>query len=341
MKMKNNVYTVILAGGKGTRLWPLSKKGVSKSFIEIAGKPPMISETVKRLQGLVDRNHIIFVVDKLQKKVLGRTIRGIPRRNILVEPFGRSTASAVGLASIQLDPESILVVLPTDAYVDNPSKFRQTIKHAVDFVGKKDKSLVCIGVPPKLATSAYGYIKVGKSAKQGIFQIDRFIEKPSTKKAERLLGRGGYLWNAGMFIFKAKTILDAITKHAPRLYKELNRIKKNKKSIVSAYSRMKNVSIDYQIMEKATEIYCVKAGFNWFDLGNWTSIGNLFKRDKRGNVSLGNVVLDNTSNTFVYNSVKHTVGVIGVENLVVIHNNNGVLVCNKKDAERVKKLGLV
>ena len=336
--MKKNVYAVLLAGGKGTRLWPLSTESHSKSFISVGKKKPLIAETIERLRGLIYGENIVIVVDKSQRKLLKGFIRKIPKRNILVEPFGRSTASAAGLAAIELDPEDIMVVLPTDAFIKEPDAFKKTIRKAIDFVSKEDEALMCVGIRPKEASSAYGYVKVKSRKKGEIYLVDRFIEKPKKKVAAALVKKTNYLWNAGMFVFKAKSILAAIKKHAPTLHRELSRIKKDKRKKVSAYSRMKNVSIDYQIMEKVKTLYCVRGNFSWVDLGSWTSLEGLFKKDKNGNISFGKVSLRDTHNSIVYNSEKEKLGVVGLKDAVVAHTKNGTLVCNKKDAEEVKKL---
>ena len=339
--MKKDVYAVILAGGKGTRLWPLSKKGVSKSFISIAGKKPMVLETVERIRGLVEKEHMIFVVDYAQKKALKSAIKGISKQNILLEPYGRSTASAVGLAAIRLPRRSILVVLPTDAMVDNPGRFKQTLKKGIDFVRAKEGSMICVGIKPNGPSSAYGYIKVGSRLKEGIYAIDRFVEKPTKRKAEALIKQTHYLWNAGIFVFRAGDILSAMRKYSPELYRQLDRIKNNQKTITDAYSRMRNISIDFQIMEKAENLYCVKANFGWSDLGSWVSMEELFGKDRQGNVSFGNVKLEDTKNSFIYNSGEPVIGVVGADNMIIVRTSNGMLVCSKKDAEKVKRLKIL
>jgi len=336
--MKKNVYAVLLAGGKGTRLWPLSTEKYSKSFVRIGKRRPLIEESIDRVAGLLGKKNILIVVDDSQKHLLKKAAYSIPKKNILVEPFGRSTASAVGLAAIELDPEDVMVVLPTDAVIENASLFRKTIKKAIAFAQKKDDALICIGVKPRNPSTAYGYIKVKRQVAGLAYSVDKFIEKPNEKKAKMFLRKQIYLWNAGMFVFKAKTLLDAMKKHAPSLHKELERIKKDKKKTESAYSRMKNVSIDYQIMEKVKNLYCVKGDFAWNDLGSWVSVATLFKKDKEGNVSFGNVRLMNAKGCIVYNTEEATLGVVGLKNAIVVHTKNGTLVCDKEKAEKVKKI---
>jgi len=331
--MKKDVYACLLAGGKGTRLWPLSTETCSKSFISIGGRKPLAEEAIDRLKGFVSKKNILIVVDEAQKKYL----KGIRGKNILVEPFGRSTASAVGLAAIELKPDDIMVVLPTDSLIGNRKSFIKSLKEGVAFI-RKENALLCVGIKPHKASVLYGHIKVGKAKEKGIYPIVKFIEKPKEKKAKALFKTRKYLWNAGIYIFKAGDILLAIKKHAPLLYRELNRIKRNKNLKRSAYLRMKNVSIDYQIIEKAKNLYCVKGDFKWQDLGSWNSVASLFKSDKKGNYFFGNINLEDTKNSIIYNSRKRTLDAVGLRDKILVNTENGVLFCNRKDAERLKEL---
>lgn len=338
--MKKNVYAVLMAGGKGTRLWPLSTPGYSKSFVRIGKVPPPIEETISNLAGLIAKKNIIIVVDKAQAGLLKNFTKGIPRKNILVEPFGRSTASAIGLAAIELEPGDIMVVLPTDSLIKGKASFNKAIKAAIDFVEGRENVLLCVGTRPLEASTAYGYIKIKSRERSEVYSIDRFLEKPKKAVARALIKKPDYLWNAGIFVFRAVDILEAMKEHSPLLYRELLRIKKDRKSKKAAYLRMKNVSIDYQIMEKAKNLYCVKGNFSWHDLGNWKSAGKLFKKTKYGNVLLGNATLINTRDSIIYNSEKSPLGAVGLTGMIVVHTKNGTLVCSKKEVELVKELVL-
>ncbi|MBL7155887.1 MAG: mannose-1-phosphate guanylyltransferase [Candidatus Omnitrophica bacterium] len=336
--MKKDVYAILLAGGKGSRLWPLSTGNYSKSFVRIASKKPLITETIERLKGIIGKKNIIIVVDKRQARLIRKFAGGIPKRNIIVEPFGRSTASAVGLAAINLGPKSVMAILPTDALIKDPRAFTKTIKSAVSFA-RKNAALLCVGIKPRSASSAYGYIKVKSRPKGNIYSVDKFIEKPSVKKAAGLIKNKNCLWNAGMFVFKAEDILEAMRKHAPSLYRRLQRIKMRNCSKQAAYAKMKNVSIDYQVIEKAKNLYCVKGNFSWSDLGSWNSLEALgLKPDKNKNISFGKTTLINTYNSIVYNTEKENLGVVGLRGMIVARTKNGTLICDKKDAEKVKKL---
>lgn len=336
--MKNKIYAVLLAGGRGTRLWPLSTKTFSKSFVRIGKERPLISQCISRLKPLIAKGNIIVVADKAQAKLARSFAHGLPERNILIEPFGRSTASAVGLAAINLKPEDIMVVLPTDALIEKPGAYRRALRSAINFARKEKNALVCVGVIPKEPSTSYGYITASPRAKKGIHSVDKFIEKPGKEKARCFMKNPNYLWNAGIFIFKAKNILKAMSAHARLLYGELSRVKKDRTKLKEAYKRMKNVSIDYQIMEKAKNLYCAKGNFSWSDLGNWKSIAPLFKKDRRGNNLFGKAALVDTRNCVIYNSTKEKLGVVGLKDTIVARTKNGTLVCSKKNAEKVKEL---
>lgn len=335
--MKNNIYAVLLAGGKGTRLWPLSREGSSKSFIRIGNRNPLVVDCINRLRGFVEKENIIIVVDKSQEKSLRKLAKGIPGKNILVEPFGRSTASAIGLAAIALKESDIMAVFPTDALIKGPRRFRKTLKDAVGFA-YSENTLLCVGIKPDRPSTSYGYIKIKSPEGRGIYSVDKFVEKPNEKKAEEFIKNKAFLWNAGIFVFKAGDILLAMKKYSPELYKELLRMKKNIKVKESAYRRMKNVSIDYQIMEKARNLYCAKGNFSWSDLGNWRSVSELLRKDRHGNAVFGKAELLNTRDSIVYNSTKDKLGIVGLRDTIVVRTKAGMLVSSKKDAEKVKVL---
>jgi len=335
---KHNVYAILLAGGKGTRLWPISSADCSKPFASIGGARPLIKSSIEGLRGLIDKKHIIVVVDAPGEKLVKSLVREIPGRNILTEPFGKSTASAVGLAAIGLKAKDIMVVLPTDVLIKNAGAFKHALKSAINFVRAEGDVLLCLGVRPGGPSAAYGYIKTRPSGKNAIYLVEKFIEKPNEKKALEFIKKKNYLWNAGIFIFETGSILNAFKKHSPLLYGELMRIKKDKTKKEAAYRRMKNVSIDYQIMQKAKNLFCAKGAFSWYDLGNWRSAGELFKKDKCRNAVYGKVALIGTRDSIIYNSTKEKLGVVGIKDAIVVRTENGTLVSAKKDAEKIREL---
>lgn len=337
----NKIYAVILAGGKGTRLWPLSSDGYSKSFVKIAGRGSMVENAIKRLEGFIERGNVLLVVDKKQYGLTKQALKTLPAKNIIVEPFGRNTASAVGLAAINVPEDVVLVVLPTDTHISNEKAYRKTLKAAAKFISRTDGNMACIGIKPTGISTGYGYIKKGYRYIGKIYKAARFTEKPNYKTAKKFTRSGAYLWNAGIFIFKAKDILSTYRKYSPKLYSLLMKIKLKKMRAGTAYKKMDNISIDSQVMEKACNLYCVEAGFKWKDIGNWDTMEALFEKDKKGNVSVGENKFIGSANTFVYNTSNKICGVLGVSDIAVISTQNGTLVLNKKLAEKVKDLNII
>ncbi len=338
--MGQRVYGVILAGGKGSRLWPLSSRGVSKSFARIPGRAPLVADTLKRLACVVKKNDIYFVVDEAQKKALISAVGNTAKKKAIVEPFGRSTASAVGLAALRFHPDSIMVVVPTDSYIADNAGYRKALKEAVCFCELNSRAVVCIGVKPDHASSSYGYIRVGKKVKGNVYRSERFFEKPDKKKAKTFFEDKKHLWNAGIFVFRTGTILESMKRLSPGLYKGLMAVNLDPRCIERVYRKMRNVSIDYQIMERYDDLYCVMADFGWGDLGNWVSLEKIFSRENKG-AEYGQVMRMDTSNVTAVNLGTKPLAVIGMSDCVVVNSANGVLVCAKKDVEKVKDLGVI
>lgn len=331
-------YSVIMVGGKGKRLWPVSSQGCSKTFATIGVRAPLICDTIKRIQKISMFSDIRFVVDKAQLPILKKTVKKVKAINIFKEPFGRNTASAIGYAAINLPKDSVMAVFPADAYVDSDVKFAKIMKRGIEFVKKNQKAILCIGVKPNVASIDYGYVQCGIGA---ISKIKRFIEKPNMSKAKKYLKQKDMLWNAGIFIFQTETILNAIAQHAPKLYKNLMLIKKSTKNLLKAYSSMDDVSIDYQIIEKYSDLYCLKADFEWSDIGTWKTFSCLFEKDKMKNVSVGcNKIIDG-ENVDIYGMDERKISVLGLDNLVVVSTKDGVLVCNKAYIDKIKDFGWI
>ncbi|NQT22713.1 MAG: mannose-1-phosphate guanylyltransferase [Candidatus Omnitrophica bacterium] len=343
MKMKHSLYAVLLAGGKGTRLWPLSTDGQSKSFIRFAGRKALMQAVLERIKAVASRRRTVVVIDNAKTPLLKEFLQGIPKRNILIEPFGRNTAAAVGLAAIKLKAEDIMLVLPVDQFLEDVRDFEKTVGEGMRFIEKEPDKLLCLCTKPAYASESFGYVKIRSKVQGKVFSIDKFIEKPSLKVALKLIKKPNFLWNSGMFMFKAKTILNAMKKHAPLLYKNLQTINKTPSSIKGAYSRIKSISLDYQVMEKAKNVYCLKGQFRWHDIGKWTSLEKVLsskgkKKDISGNICIGKTATLDVYDSLIYNTGSKTIGAIGLKDIIVVNTENGVLVCKKNEAERVREL---
>jgi mannose-1-phosphate guanylyltransferase/mannose-6-phosphate isomerase len=364
-----DVYAVILAGGSGTRFWPLSRETHPKQMLQIVGEDSLLRETIKRIHGFVPGKNIWIVTteDKAQDirfhiDSLGPLAKEIQFIN---EPLGRNTAPAVGLAALYLDhlsPESIMVVLPSDHAIPDKEKFLRDLKLAVQ--GARGDSLVTFGIKPIRPETGYGYIKVrSKTKSKGLLKVDRFFEKPDLKTAKRYLSHGGYFWNSGIFVFKTSQILSEIRTHLPGLYDTLKKIqailfepdkpekpdrldkrdrpdKPDKPSVpqlTTLYSRLKPVSIDYGVMERSSRILMVPAKFRWSDLGSWAALDEVIEKDKTGNILRGNTIDIESENSTVF-AGDRLVATIGLKDMVVVDTPDATLVTPKDRVQEVRKI---
>lgn len=279
------VYAVILVGGKGKRLRPLSTESKPKAFLSVTkDRKTMFRKTVDRLLRLLPSDNIFVAANSLHAVLVRRDFPEIDKRNILLEPVSRNTAPAITLAAFILKNRSrdaVMAVLPTDQYIRNEDRYIGVIKHGIDFVKDNTKALLVLGVRPTSPSTGFGYVKLkahGLPLKGDmIYEVEKFVEKPNIKTAKRYLKGGRYLWNTGAFIFSAASILAAVKKYAPKIYrclKELDRIDEN-------YNRLPDISIDYAVMEKADNIYSITGSYRWQDMGSFDSLKDVLRREGR------------------------------------------------------------
>ena len=278
MRKRPTIYAVVLVGGKGKRLKPLSTAALPKAFLSVSrDRKTMFRKTLDRTRRLVPDKNIIVVANLAHAKLVKRDFPDIGKDNLIREPISRNTAPAIALAASILerrDPGAIMAVVPTDQYIADERKFILPIKRAVSFIRDDPDAMVVVGTKPRYPSVHFGYIK----AKSGrIAKVQKFVEKPDRKKAERYLKSGYYLWNAGAFIFKARTVLRSIKMLAPGIYNSIV----HGGSIYAAYRKAPNISIDYAVMEKARNVYCVKADYEWYDLGGFESLIKILTREAR------------------------------------------------------------
>jgi len=341
-----NVYAVIMAGGVGSRFWPRSKEKTPKQLLQIFGKDSMIQATVNRLNGLVKNENILIITNKTQKEEIVKQLPQIPVKNIIEEPFGRNTAACIGLASVlieQLDNEAVTITLPADHIIKEKDEFHNTLTRAINYA-YKSKGLVTIGIEPTRPETGYGYIQVNDSeVEDSISKVKTFAEKPNYATALRFLESGDFLWNSGMFIWSVDSILNEIRKYMPDLYEGLQILKKKvnendfDETLVSVYGQLRNISIDYGIMEKSSNVYLTRGRFTWSDVGSWEEVYQLSEKDKEGNAITGNVLSEMVVDSYIYSPEKFT-AVIGVENLIIINTEKELLVCRRDKAQDVKKV---
>jgi mannose-1-phosphate guanylyltransferase len=340
------VYAVIMAGGIGSRFWPRSKEKSPKQLLKIFGDKTMIQETVERLQGLVDKENIFVVTNKVQKPEIILQLPGIPVENIIEEPFGRNTAAAIGLSSLLVEAkqkEAVTMVLPADHLIKEKGEFHKTIKQAAEFAAESD-GLVTIGIPPTRPETGYGYIQIDEEKiSDVIYKVFTFAEKPNYATAVRFIDSGDFLWNSGMFIWKVSSILNEINRYLPELFEGLMKIKSvlnsdNYEEVVkTVYGQLRNISIDYGVMEKSKKVFLTKGNFTWSDVGSWEEVYQLSYKNKDGLACLGNVFTEMTIDSYIYSPDKFT-AVIGVDNLIVINTKEATLICRRDQSQEVKKV---
>lgn len=276
-----DVYAVILVGGKGKRLKPLSTDARPKAFLSITrdGKT-MFRKTVERAGAIVPSGNIVVVANRLHSGLVKKDFPDIEKRNLILEPMSRNTAPAITLAALLLQnrlEDPIAVVLPTDQYVLDEGPYLDALASGIDFVRENSNAIVVIGIDPGSPETELGYIKVRGPLGKGIGKVEEFTEKPQLALAKKYVESGLYLWNTGVFIFKAATILRAVKAFAPLVLSQLERLDYSRK----AYEMLPDISIDYAVMEKAKNIYCVKGLFQWKDMGSFESLKSILKRESR------------------------------------------------------------
>ena len=345
------MYIVLMAGGVGTRFWPMSRRANPKQLLSIVGSKTMLRLTYERIKNLTDATRILVITGKNLKKAIENELPEIPAQNIIAEPVGRNTAPCVGLAAALIaangDIEEPMVVLPADHLISEKRNFQNTVKLAVRYATDTG-CLLTIGINPTYPETCYVYIQLGKKlytkGERNIFQVKAFAEKPNLDTAERFLKSGDFVWNSGMFIWRTDSILNEIDEHLPELREGLYKIEKGvhkatfKRILSDVYSRTKAISIDYGVMEAAKNVCVVKADFEWNDLGSWEAIYNISPKDKNRNVihAKGSINI-NSQNNYLYSKDK-IIATVDVDDLVVVDTADAILICRKKESQSVKEV---
>lgn len=339
------IYGVIMAGGGGTRFWPLSRQATPKQLLNLSGKDLMINEAIDRLSKTASKDDIFIVTNKTQvAKMLEATNGRIQKNHILSEPSARNTSACIGYAAMEIVKkygDGIMVITPSDAYIKNETEFTRILGIAVKAAEEKD-ALVTVGITPTFAATGYGYIKFKKSG-ENVLKVLEFKEKPDEATAKKYVESGEYVWNSGMFIWKASTILKKFEKYLPEIYEDLQKIgdamntADELKVIEEIYPKINSISVDYGIMEKADDVFVVPGEFGWNDVGSFDMLGVLHEGDEKGNIKIGDQINIGSKNCITYSSGR-LVATIGLENVVVIETGDAVLVCDKNKVQDVKKV---
>jgi mannose-1-phosphate guanylyltransferase len=353
--MKPECYSVIIAGGKGTRFWPLSRSQRPKQLLKILSPKSLIRETAERILPLSGRDRMIVVTVADQLSALRKELPRVPRRNFLAEPWGNNTAPCIGLAALEVvarDPGAVMVVLPADHWIRDAKGFRGTVRSAVEIAARHDR-LVTIGIRPNYPETGYGYIvKKNLLGADAAYQVKRFTEKPTLSKAQRLI-RQGALWNSGIFVWKAATVLELMRRYQPAIFKGLEQIKKtvakNSLGLPTAkiagivereYKRMPNISIDYAVLEKAGsegKVVVLEGNFGWSDVGSWAAVHRMLPHDENGNAGTGKWLTLGAKNSLIH-ARDRLVVLLGVKDIVVVDTPDALLVGDIKRSQEVREL---
>lgn len=340
-----DTYAVIMAGGTGTRFWPRSRSRFPKQFLPLLGNQSLLQATYQRINSLFARNQILVVTNKHYVETVIKQLPQVLFSNLLVEPARRDTASCIGLAVsyiYRINPEAVMVVLPSDHYVADETEFNNTIKKGIEWARKGDW-IITLGTKPNEPRTAYGYIELGQTQAEGVWQVKSFREKPDLEKARAYVEQGNFVWNAGIFIFRAEVMWQAMQHYLPKLHQALSQVSgywgtpQQAEVIKKVYRPLPKISIDYGIMEKADNLLVLAADFGWNDLGSWSVLGQILPADHAGNVVLGQHLGIETSNCILI-SEKHMLATIGLENLIIVATDDVILICPRDKDQEVKEL---
>lgn len=340
---------LIMAGGKGTRFWPLSTEKKPKQFLNLLGDDTMIQMTVNRIKDLIPMDRIFVVTGKMYVDLVKEQLKALPEDNIIVEPTGRNTAPCIALSAYYINKrikDATIAVLPSDHMIKDEKKFRETLKNADEFVDKNNEAIVTIGMQPDRAETGYGYIKAIKN-KQGeldnIYKVEKFVEKPDEQTAKNYLNQGNYLWNGGMFIWKAMNILKLTEKYLKNTFEVLSKIalasdEEYERVLNEEYENVDCISIDYGIMEKADEIYVIPGDFGWDDVGTWNAVLRYREKDINNNICMGGRVIniDGRNNIAVSNG--KPIVIAGIDNAFVIESDEAIVITNKDNLGNIKNI---
>lgn len=334
---------LIMAGGKGTRFWPLSTEEKPKQFLNLVGDNTMIQMTVNRILPIIPIERIFVCTGEKYTDYVINQLPELPKENIIVEPEGRNTAPCIALSSMIIKRkfnDASVLVLPSDHLIEKEDEFRSIILKGNDFLEKNPYNIVTLGIQPNRPETGYGYIKLKDEIFNNIYKVDKFVEKPDENTAKKYLANGNYLWNSGMFLWKAENIINQIKNYSPEIYEALKEIETIEEDVIGNYIKENyknttNISIDYAVLEHSKDIYVIPSDIGWDDIGTWKAVERYRDRDLDNNIVAENVsVIESKSNMIVNN--KKRVVLIGIEEVMTLETEDSIFIVNKKYMDNLR-----
>lgn len=334
---------LIMAGGKGTRFWPLSTEEKPKQFLNLVGDDTMIQMTVNRILPIIPIERIFVCTGEKYIDYVINQLPKLPKENIIVEPEGRNTAPCIALSSMIIKRkfnDASVLVLPSDHLIEKEDEFRSIILKGNDFLENNPYNIVTLGIQPNRPETGYGYIKLKDEIFNNIYKVDKFVEKPDENTAKKYLANGNYLWNSGMFLWKAENIINQIKNYSPEIYEALKEIETIEEDVIGNYVKENyknttNISIDYAVLEHSKDIYVIPSDIGWDDIGTWKAVERYRDRDLDNNIVAENVsVIESKSNMIVNN--KKRVVLIGIEEVMTLETEDSIFIVNKKYMDNLR-----
>jgi mannose-1-phosphate guanylyltransferase/mannose-6-phosphate isomerase len=345
----NHFHAVIMAGGSGTRLWPLSTPSLPKQFLPLPNGKSMLQETLARVAPLIPPESAWVVTNRTLTALVHEHLPAVPISHILGEPMGRSTSAAIGWAAVTIarqDPQAIMASFHADHAIAHVEALRQALRLAYELA--QQGYLVTLGIKPSAPETGYGYIRFAETLAQGhgyqAYWSDRFVEKPDLATAQHYLADGHYVWNSGIFIWKVETILAELHTHLPELAKKLDIIgaamntPQERTTLDELWSTLPAIPIDYSVLEKTKNLVVIPIDIGWSDVGNWEQYGALFTADAQGIRTVGQHNDLGSQNIFIYNNTPRKVYTIGLQDIIIVEMENATVICHKNSVQRVKEL---
>lgn len=342
-----NKYALILAGGRGKRLWPISTVENPKQFLNLYGNEIMINETIRRIESLYNYRDIFIIINESQKDLAYRYIDGkIPKENIIIEPKSKNTAMGIFYASIKIKKmrgDGVISILSSDHYIKNENELVKNLKQGIKIAEEKN-SLVILGINPTYAATGFGYIKCFKDKEYNCYKVKEFKQKPNAEKAKEFIKSGQYVWNSGMYIWNINTILDSFKQFLPQIYKFEKELYKSiltdseEKITNQVYENIEEISIDKGILEKSKNINMIKGSFEWMDIGSIKDFFEIHPKDSNANTVIGNAILKETNESNIFSDNNEVIITVGVQNLSIIRSNGICLICDKERTKEIPQL---